>query len=528
MPQSTDIGIRALSTSATSATTFLSSSPLSLPLSLTLLLSYSPLTAHQRNPGILFPTSRCQKPGSWFFAVDSVTLFALPAAPSIWLLASPHTTNPKNTPPATSHPDSFPRIPSPPSMSSNLPTETRDAAIRDAKLFIREVVRNDWEFELSAVPDGAHSTTSPSTTEPLSSALANNREAVEWREREFDSSGSELEPQSSDHDLDLETSSALKAAGDLESERRRKRRRQMEEEMAWNEGLRVWHARRDAWSGARTRRQIRAWEKRKVAADDADEKQVESTTHESGSPKETDVIATETSAQPVTNGDAPDNDDKTIAVQATKAEESLGIADHDQPREEPSQRRQDQEEEQSTAPDEETKRKGSTETSITEPDQHAPPGTDAAAADSEEDELDEPLLPVAPPFISTSNPIRAGINSSIYPSIYTKVVVQGMTPTVPVNLADLTKAMVQGWKTDGQWPPKPAVSNIVLADDASVPKKDKDADRAAGDRPARRKDSITSAVRKVFQMGSQAFHRRGSNSHDVNSGGAGSASGSRV
>ncbi|CAL5868221.1 uncharacterized protein PFLUO_LOCUS2445 [Penicillium psychrofluorescens] len=410
-------------------------------------------------------------------------------------------------------------------MSSNLPTETRDGAIRDAKLFVREVVRNDWEFELSAVPDGAHSTTSPSTTKPLSSALANNREAVEWREREFDSSGSELEPQSSDHDLDLETSSALKAAGDLDIERRRKRRRQMEEEMAWNEGLRVWLARRDAWSGARTKRQIRAQEKRKVAAD---EKQMESTTDESRRSKDSEVIATGTSAQPVTDGDVHENDDKPPAVQAAKTEESLGFADHDQHLEEPSQRHQDQEEEHSTAPDEETKRKASTETSITEPDQHAPPGTDVAAADSEEDELDEPLLPVAPPFISTSNPIRAGINPSIYPSIYTKVVVQGMTPTVPVNLADLTNAMVQGWKTDGQWPPKPAVSNIVLADDASVPKKDKDADRAAGDRPARRKDSITSAVRKVFHMGSHAFHRRGSSSHDANSGGGGAASGNHV
>ncbi|KAJ5613130.1 hypothetical protein N7510_006324 [Penicillium lagena] len=413
-------------------------------------------------------------------------------------------------------------------MSSTLPTETRDAAIRNAKLFVREVVRNDWEFELSAVPDGAHSTTSPSTTKPLSSALTNNREAVEWREREFDSSGSELEPQSSDHDLDLETPSALKAAGDLEIERRRKRRRQMEEEMAWNEGLRVWLARRDAWSGARTKRQIRAHEKRRVAAGGADEKQVESATDESRSSKDSEVVATETPAETVTDGDVHDDDDKTTAVQAAKAEETLSIADHDQPREEPSQHRQDQEEEQSTAPDEETKRKGSIETSITEPDQHAPLGADTAAADSEEDELDEPLLPVAPPFISASNPIRAGINTSIYPSIYTKVVVQGMTPTVPVNLADLTKAMVQGWKTDGQWPPKPAVSNIVLADDASIPKKDKDADRAAGDRPARRKDSITSAVRKVFHMGSHAFHRRGSSSHDANSGGAGSASGHRV
>jgi hypothetical protein len=126
---------------------------------------------------------------------------------------------------------------------------------------------------------------------------------------------------------------------------------------------------------------------------------------------------------------------------------------------------------------------------------------------------------VAPPFISDENPVRATINPAIYPSIYSKVVVQGMTPTVPVNLAHLTKAMVQGWKSDGQWPPKPAATSIVLADDATVPKKP---DPPANDAPqGRRKNSITNAVKKVFHFG--PFHRRGSSSHDAGAGAAGSA-----
>jgi hypothetical protein len=33
-----------------------------------------------------------------------------------------------------------------------------------------------------------------------------------------------------------------------------------------------------------------------------------------------------------------------------------------------------------------------------------------------EEELDEPLCPVAPPFISNDNPVRASINPAIYPS----------------------------------------------------------------------------------------------------------------
>ncbi|KAI9717026.1 MAG: hypothetical protein M1812_004961 [Candelaria pacifica] len=66
----------------------------------------------------------------------------------------------------------------------------------------------------------------------------------------------------------------------------------------------------------------------------------------------------------------------------------------------------------------------------------------------------ETLLPLAPPLLPSTNPIRASITPSTYPSIYSKVVIQGLSPTVPINLSDITKALVQGWKEDDQWPPK--------------------------------------------------------------------------
>ncbi|KAJ5173364.1 hypothetical protein N7492_005957 [Penicillium capsulatum] len=386
--------------------------------------------------------------------------------------------------------------------------ESREAAIREAKRFVREVVRNDWEFEPPTELGDARPTSSSSTSSI--GTLYQNREVIEWRCREVDSSGSELEPQSSDHDMDADSTD------DPEIELRRKRRRQMEDEMGWNEGLRMWTARRDAWSGARTRRQIRAKEaKQKQAglkAGTADASgastsagQVDAALGPAGSPPLTDLQSR--------------GESKGTPNLATKTD-TLSIAERE--KHEDIQRRQEQEEEHSTAPDEEAKRKESSETSITEPDALASAAnssnltklptthdTDSDISDiDEEEELDEPLVPVAPPFLSTSNPIRATINQNIYPSIYSKVVVQGMTPTVPVNLADLTKAMVQGWKSDGQWPPKPAVSSIVFADDATVPKKD--ADRAPESAPSRRKNSITNAMRKVFHIGSHPFHRRGS------------------
>ncbi|KAI9891544.1 MAG: hypothetical protein M1814_002667 [Vezdaea aestivalis] len=62
-------------------------------------------------------------------------------------------------------------------------------------------------------------------------------------------------------------------------------------------------------------------------------------------------------------------------------------------------------------------------------------------------------VPVAPPLIPPTS-IRSHITSSTHPAIYSKVVVRSLTPTVPLNLKDVTAALVAGWKTDGQWPPK--------------------------------------------------------------------------
>ncbi|KAJ5093711.1 hypothetical protein N7456_009572 [Penicillium angulare] len=397
-------------------------------------------------------------------------------------------------------------------------TDSRDTAIRDAKRFVREVVRNDWEF--TADPDGKNYISLPPSTHPINT-LYQNREVSEWRCREFDSSGSELEPPSSDDDSE---SDSVRNPGDPAIDLRRKRRRQMDEEMTWNEGLRMWMARRDIWSGARTRRQIRAHEKNQASANT----QINNSGQADAKSLDSGVGADIAPPQIPCAGSSPHSDHQSqngiidASGLAKKTETSLSIAEREKNDE--LQRRQDQEEDHSTAPDEEIKRKESTEsTGITEPDSHAASGpalTKYPTIDDDDElesdeEYDEPLIPVAPPFISADNPVRATITPSIYPSIYTKVVVQGMTPTVPVNLADLTKAMVQGWKADGQWPPKPAVSNIVLADDCSVPKKS--SDNAEGNPQSRRKNSITNAMRKVFHLGSHPFHRRGSSQDAGNS-----------
>lgn len=74
--------------------------------------------------------------------------------------------------------------------------------------------------------------------------------------------------------------------------------------------------------------------------------------------------------------------------------------------------------------------------------------TDSLDADSDLD-----LVPLARPFLP-HNPIRQGINPKSYSEIYSKVVLSSRSPSVPINLADMTRAIVQGWKDAGEWPPK--------------------------------------------------------------------------
>ncbi|KAI3393904.1 hypothetical protein diail_3507 [Diaporthe ilicicola] len=66
----------------------------------------------------------------------------------------------------------------------------------------------------------------------------------------------------------------------------------------------------------------------------------------------------------------------------------------------------------------------------------------------------ETLLPIAPPLLPPANPMRASITPALYASIYEKVVVHSLQPSCPINLGDMVRACVAGWKRDGEWPPR--------------------------------------------------------------------------
>jgi hypothetical protein len=78
----------------------------------------------------------------------------------------------------------------------------------------------------------------------------------------------------------------------------------------------------------------------------------------------------------------------------------------------------------------------------------------AIEQEEESDWEDDTEIPIAPPLIPPENAMRASILPSAYNTIYDKVVVQALTPSCPMNLKDVTRSCVQGWKRDGEWPPK--------------------------------------------------------------------------
>lgn len=69
----------------------------------------------------------------------------------------------------------------------------------------------------------------------------------------------------------------------------------------------------------------------------------------------------------------------------------------------------------------------------------------------------ETIIPIAPPLLPPANAMRASISPSVFPALYDKLVVNGLTPSCPVNLADMIRACVVGWKRDGEWPPRATV-----------------------------------------------------------------------
>jgi Protein of unknown function (DUF4050) len=394
--------------------------------------------------------------------------------------------------------------------------QKRETAVREAKQRVRDVVRADWAFD----PPSAlwSSAPTPPSLLPKTAAIATETAAatasisniqsgtdmraniMQWRIREPGSSSE------SDSELDAYVRNATEfgsAKGDpyrfenpdaIKSsilDRGRRRRADLEQEMKWNPGLRFFVERRDTWTGAKKRKNVVQRRRRQPSSS-------------SVSPK---GDATPSLGQNGEGGSSADVGAKTNSADepsspvriSTDLLEDLTLSE---------------------------KKTRDTTTTTEEKDDAHPDNYDLDGSDDISDEIDDcdynsddSMIPVMEPFIAESNYVRSSITPAIYASLYSKVIVQGLSPTIPINLSDITKALVAGWKTDGQWPPKTTVP--PPGSDVPARKKGKGQSTSKNDNvtvdgvvglpPAGRKPSFsnqaTNAVKKMLTL-SSPFHLR--------------------
>ncbi|KAF1977688.1 hypothetical protein BU23DRAFT_451664 [Bimuria novae-zelandiae CBS 107.79] len=129
---------------------------------------------------------------------------------------------------------------------------------------------------------------------------------------------------------------------------------------------------------------------------------------------------------------------------------------------------------------------------------------DAQTADTERtsSDLADTLVPVAPPLL-LDNAIRKSISPKAYSDIFNKIVVSSRTPAVPINLSDMTKALVVGWKENGEWPPKAATLD-PLAGKRRAALTAVHGEPFLAHHPHLQKG--VDSVRKIFHMNGQANH----------------------
>jgi hypothetical protein len=444
----------------------------------------------------------------------------------------------------------------PPVVDDSRPTTTTAASLVQD---VREPIAGfRFHSTTTSVGGGGGGDGGPSSQHPPGGVLGLTFDPTEWRDREYSSmseSSDEEEEVTAEtvilesfrlsQRMELGRPSGSKAGGSkgkpfrfdgpdsvgAEVAARRqatKRRRQtrLAEESGWNDGLAHWLRRRDEWCGARDADAVLALQKRKAAADaDPDRPATSASTSLADAESEGSTPRTSVSSSPNTPG----------SPSATTPEPSL-----------------------SDVPPTTVAPKGSSTTATTTTtvtptvstgtsipenaavpaiptsSQPPPPPNPQPSSSSSSPPPPTPisshpssslLLPLAPPLLPASHPIRARITPQSYPEIYSKIILQARTPSVPINLRTLLAALVAGWKADDEWPPKPSAG---LAAEKSLGRK-KTAAAASNARPAaRRRDvggerepeglrhGVKAAVGRVLRLGGAL-----SSSHSSSGGGVG-------
>lgn len=234
----------------------------------------------------------------------------------------------------------------------------------------------------------------------ISEDAAHFRSRAEWTSDLSDND--EPRPPTSPFRFDSPDAVGAAVRDSLEAKRAR-RRRAVRDETKWNPGLACFEARRNAWTGART---VRVKPKPQSPVSPSSTRRLFWRHHRSQSSVSQSAVVTSGSPPPT----SPLQPAATRTSTTTASESDSGV-----------QRTTSQE---SNAP------------AILYPVQT--------------------VIPIPPPLLPPQNPMRASVQPSMYGSLYDKVVVQSLQPSCPVNLSDMLRACVVGWKRDGEWPPRPS------------------------------------------------------------------------
>lgn len=186
-------------------------------------------------------------------------------------------------------------------------------------------------------------------------------------------------------------------------ERRAKARRDVRAEMTWNDGLACFNARRDAWTGAHT---VRVKPAKPVSA----------------SPPRRGLFRfhSKTDTLPL----SPVTSNSRHSQYSQQSQQSQQSADVATP---------------ITSDD------GAEDLHVAKP----------RYSFCNQEYAVETLVPVAHPLLPPSNPMRQSITPALYLSLYDKLVIGLTQPSCPINLSDMIRSCVAGWKRDNEWPVQP-------------------------------------------------------------------------
>lgn len=268
----------------------------------------------------------------------------------------------------------------------------QQAAILEFRRSLKSKVRTNWTFQPSS--EDASNRASNGGTCNLNRTASRGKETAEdvinWRERTYGSSAASeadvrdvttaltaLGPKcptnddiaaayESDAHSDAKLTTSNETPDDTDDRKRQrtklKRVKREEEETGWNEGLALWVARRNAWTGAKT-------------------------------------------VNLATKGLDIDSDDESDTEEVASEN----------------------------------------------------------GADQTNNLIESVVLPVPAAILPAFHPLRIGVNSKTHSEIYSQMIIGGRSPSVPINLAYLTRALVQGWQDAGEWPPKLAPAEPSIA-----------------------------------------------------------------